>query len=93
MSSSSARGNLTSCSKVSGISWRQLGNCPSIKRDARVTGPARKTAWFLLRAISTESAPSVATMRASSRSAFAGTLASTSRVASSSSSDCFTLRR
>ena len=75
------------------MSCFQLGNWPSISREARVTGPALKTAWLRESAISTCSVPSWATIRASSRSAFAGTFASMSSAIGCSSSECLTLSR
>ena len=57
-STSSGRGSLTSCSNDSGISWRQLGNCPSIRREKRTTEPAWNTAWLRASEIDTSSGSS-----------------------------------
>ena len=75
-SSSSSRGSRTSWSNDSGMSWRQLGNWPSIRREESATPPARKTAWLRGIAISTSRRPRSRSSRASSRSARAGTFAS-----------------
>ena len=54
--SSSERSNATSCSNVSGTSWRWSGNCPSISRLVRRTSPMRKSACDSLSTTSTTSA-------------------------------------
>ena len=63
ISRNSSRGRRTSCSNDSGISWRQLGNWPSISRDESATPATWNTAWFRGSAISTSSAASAPMIR------------------------------
>ena len=55
-SRSSSRGSRTSWSNVSGMSWRQLGNWPSISREESATFSSSKTTWLRGSEISTASA-------------------------------------
>jgi hypothetical protein len=93
LSEISAADSDSSCSNASGSSWRTLGNWPSMSREDRTTPPASNTTWFDRSETLTCSAPACWTMRVSSWSARAGTLASKEPDSGSPSCVSLTARR
>ena len=89
----SAPPSRSSCSYASGSSWRTFGNWPSISREESTTPAASKTTWLDRSDTAIVSALPCWTMRVSSCSARAGTLASNERASGASSRVSLTARR